>query len=115
MAQALENVNPINNLVSVKNGFKVFRHLALVLDDRLVNGGNVERQPGPFERDREQQGQQRHPQQQRSRGTGSSLVVTTYNVRGLKEETKLRHIINHFNKAGSNKNKDLVVCQKSPV
>ena len=110
MAQYLENVNPINYLVSVKNGFKVFRHLALVLDDRLVNGGNVERQPGPFERDREQQGQQRHPQQQRSRGTGSSLVVTTYNVRGLKEKTKLRHIINHFNKAGSNKNKDLVAC-----
>ena len=37
-------------------------------------------------------------------------MVTTYNVRGLKDEAKLRHLINHYSKTISNKNKDVVAC-----
>ena len=36
-------------------------------------------------------------------------MVTSYNVRGLKDEKKLRHLISHYHKK-SNKDVDLVVC-----
>ena len=45
-----------------------------------------------------------------NRKNGEALRVTTYNVRGLKEEAKLRHLLNYFHKACSSKNKDFVAC-----
>ena len=38
------------------------------------------------------------------------LQVTTLNVRGLKDESKLRHILNFFKKSTSDKNKDVIIC-----
>ena len=34
------------------------------------------------------------------------MTVTSYNVRGLKDEAKLRHLLNIFNNKIANKNKD---------
>ena len=39
----------------------------------------------------------------------ASVMVTSYNVRGLKEEAKLRHLLNYFNVANKGKNVDFIV------
>ena len=37
-------------------------------------------------------------------------MVTTFNVRGLKDEGKLRHLLSHFSKLIVDRNKDVIVC-----
>ena len=51
-------------------------------DDLLSRCGDVHPNPGPGD----------------SRTVQGSIQVTTYNVRGLSEENKLRHLSNHFSK-----------------
>ena len=51
------------------------RHLLSNVRDRLIRGGNVETNPGPLQ-------------------VCNPVTVTSYNVRGLKDESKLRHMLN---------------------
>ena len=65
------------------------------IQDRLIRSGNVEQNPGPKTANGWQD---------------SALQVTSYNVRGLNDECKLRHLINHLYQRMRNKNSDLIVC-----
>ena len=56
---------------------------------RLVRSKDVESNPGPKE---------------------STILVTSYNVRGLKDEKKLRHLINKVYQDEKGKNSDYIVC-----
>ena len=53
-----------------------------VIKQRLQGGGDIESNPGPQRSARKQQ-------------EGSTLMVTSYNVRGLNDEAKLRHLVNY--------------------
>ena len=72
---------------------------------RILLGGNVETNPGPgpASASRSQGVQNRTTK-------GHDLQVTTYNVRGLGDENKLRHLINLIYKNGPSKNSDLIFC-----
>ena len=67
---------------------------------KLQLSGNIETNPGPRTEERSQQQQP----------SESQLQVTTYNVRGLGEEKKLRHLVNALYKTKMNKNSDYVFC-----
>ena len=71
-----------------------------IIEDLLLRSGTVEVNPGPS---RDGPGQSRQSLE-------ASILVTSYNVRGLTDEGKLRHIINCFHKKMGGKDKDYVVC-----
>ena len=73
------------------------RHRSNVAIFRLLTGGNVERNPGPQQTDQ-------------TRRKKPTVLVTTYNVRGLNDETKLRHLVNHLYKNGRQKDVDQIAC-----
>ena len=65
--------------------------------------------PGPGDQaDAARETQGRTPRV-RKPGEKPPIVVTSYNVRGLKDEKKLRHLLSHYNKK-CNKDTDLVAC-----
>ena len=64
--------------------------------NRLIRSGDIEENPGP-------EGERRDP-------NGATLMVTSYNVRGLNDEKKLRHLINKIYKEDKGKNFDSFVC-----
>ena len=67
---------------------------------------DVEENPGP----RPGNGVNDHRADHQSRPTNSHLKVTSYNVRGLNDENKLRHLINYCYKTLGGKNQDSVYC-----
>ena len=66
--------------------------------DRLKMSGDVEENPGPGSADDRQQRKE------------ANILVTSYNVRGLNDEKKLRHLINKIYKEGKGKDFDSIVC-----
>ena len=69
---------------------------------KLLRSGDVEENPGPEER-----GQLENDQ---PRDRSHDLRVTSYNVRGLNDDAKLRHLINYCYGQNLGKNKDSVYC-----
>ena len=61
----------------------------------LLRGGDIKKNPGPDDCQKLRQ---------------ADLLVTSYNVRGLNDEKKLRHLINKIYKEDKGKNCDYVVC-----
>ena len=86
-----ENSNAKSNTCTNNVTLLSFRQRSTLVKMKLMLAGNVERNPGP-----------KPPKQ-------GSMMVTTYNVRGLNEEKKVRHLFNYFHKAMS-KDKDFVAC-----
>ena len=79
--------------------------LTIVLNDpflakRLLQCGDVETNPGPEPNATVNNGPKKD----------ADLQVVTFNVRGLGDEKKCRHLINHFNKKYTNKNVDSVIA-----
>ena len=71
------------------------RHLATMTKQRLRRSSDVEENPGP---------RQGGPQQ------NQEVKVISYNVRGLNDEYKLRHLINFCYKAAPGPDNDYIVC-----
>ena len=71
------------------------------VESHLVRSGSVELNPGP--EDPAQDNRQKRRQT-------ASMAVTSYNVRGLNDERKLRHLINCLYKTCGGKNTDFVAC-----
>ena len=71
------------------------------IEGRLMRSGDIESNPGPGGLGKEE-GQKRRPP--------ANLMVTSYNVRGLNDEAKLRHLINCLYKDCGGKNTDFVAC-----
>ena len=67
----------------------------MLIRAQLLRSGNVEENPGPKAHGKEHE---------------AALRVTSYNVRGLNDECKLRHLINHLYLGIRNKNSDYIAC-----
>ena len=76
---------------SYSPSYRDLEHTAAVLCKRLMESGNVEENPGPRQ------------------GSGS-IQTTTYNVRGLSDEKKLRHLLNIMHQRQGGKNLDFIAC-----
>ena len=87
-----------------------FRQTTMNIDARLLCSADVESNPGPQPVWPRPVGDDAGSDSGSARLETSTVLVTTYNVRGLKDEKKLRHLINHFNKSVVNKNRDVIVC-----
>ena len=79
---------------------KSITHLKALIVKALLSSGNIETNPGPAH-------QLTSPPAQLPIATTQAV---TYNVRGLKDETKLRHLINYLHKEDPGKNVDFIVC-----
>ena len=79
--------NPVNFYLPLTS-----RHLIQITRLRLLQSGNVERNPGPKDQER------------------GRLRTITYNVRGLGDERKLRHLLNQMSLRKGGKNNDFVAC-----
>ena len=79
----------------------VFRHASLIVVQRLRVSQDVETNPGPEELSGTNRGQQTN---------NSPILVTTYNVRGLNDEAKLRHLLNYFYTRNRGKDMDFIAC-----
>ena len=90
----LEKLSQIAKVIPSRYGGRNVFWLRLL----LINGGTVETNPGPGDHDRDRPSSQ------------ANLRVTSYNVRGLNDEKKLRHLINKVYKDDGGKNLDYVVC-----
>ena len=91
--------------------FKNFRHRLQEGSARLQKSQDVESNPGPRDAATGQSTAnfgQRTSGQTRYRPPQAALQVVTYNVRGITEETKLRHLINHFYKGFLSQNSDFI-------
>ena len=75
--------------------FRDRRHRFSTTLQRLSRSADIESNPGPQQRD-----QQRNQE----------VKVISYNVRGLNDEFKLRHLINYSYKASPGPDSDYVVC-----
>ena len=78
-------------------------HATLLISLDLLRS-NVERNPGP-DVDLANPGVYTQSKQLKA-----SVLVTSLNVRGLKEDRKLRHLTNHFSKKTTSKDTDLIAC-----
>ena len=95
---------------SVKNSDKLYRddaHLRSIIEMRIRVSLDVEENPGP--------NQDRRPaapdgSTNRNKRIDAQLKVTSYNVRGLNDESKLRHLINHCYKTVGSKDQDSIYC-----
>ena len=70
--------------------FRDQHHKTMVTKNRLIQGNDVEENPGP---------QARAP-----------ILAVTYNVRGLGDERKLRHLLHYMQQKKAGKNLDFVAC-----
>ena len=94
--------------IKLLNLFKSSRHSLNYRNLRLILAGNVERNPGPqIDAGPAQHGQ---PGPRQARQPGLPLMLTTYNVRGLNDENKLRHLLNYFHSKDRGKSMDTIVC-----
>ena len=82
------------------------------IETRLIRSGNVASNPGPMDArpDGPRQGQQDQRATTRTKKPPAAMVVTSYNVRGLNDETKLRHLVNCLYKKCGGKNTDFIAC-----
>ena len=87
-----------NQSLSVSGGRSDRRSL---IETLLLRSGNVESNPGPAD------GNDGHGGQ---RKMDTALSVISYNVRGLKDESKLSHLLSCLYKKMGGKNKDFVAC-----
>ena len=78
--------------LKLMNIYRSHKHLFQIFQQTLLRSGNVESNPGP-----------------RARG---DLHVVTYNVRGLGDERKLRHLLNQMHTRKGGKNTDFVACMQ---
>ena len=76
--------------VNLTNVFRSHNHLFQTYKQSLLRSGNVESNPGP-----------------RAQG---DLHIITYNVRGLGDEKKLRHLLNQMHTRKGGKTRDFVAC-----
>ena len=98
-------------LCLVKPCYNSLRHISVYKNSRLHRAGDVEENPGPEARDRPEVDAQQQQQQQLGTGpAGLPLMLTTYNVRGLNDESKLRHLFNYFHRNDKGKSHDYVIC-----
>ena len=72
--------------------------MAIIIKN-LGESSDVESNPGP--------GQASNAKGKKS---GGSIEVISYNVRGLNDQKKLRHLVNYCYKKGPSKNKDQIFC-----
>ena len=85
------HANPALKANETNNLFKTSRALANVAREQLLRSGNVERNPGPGD----------------ERG---NIRMLTYNVRGLGDEKKLRHLLHFMHQHQGGKNSDFIAC-----
>ena len=85
-----------------------FEQSCSVTSQRLLRSGDIESNPGPgpggAPANRDEQ-----PTNDQTQRRNQDLMVTSYNVRGLNDEAKLRHLINYCYQ-GQGKNKDSIFC-----
>ena len=79
-----------------------FRHTSHLKKAHLINSHDVEENPGPED--------ERISGGRREQELNSSILVTSYNVRGLNDEKKLRHLINYMSTKNKGKNVDFIAC-----
>ena len=79
-----------------RNVYKNCRHVWMHLEKTLKESHDVEDNPGPTS--------------QRNSNPKPDLQVISYNVRGLNDESKLRHLVNVCYQIGQGKNTDFVAC-----
>ena len=96
-------VERIFTLRKVKEERLTRRHKSALIFILLQLSADVEKNPGPQDHEDEQH----HRTTSRRR---AQLKVMSYNVRGLNDEKKLRHLINHLYKEDPGKNGDFIVC-----
>ena len=89
---------PAKNLISLRT-FRNDRHRELQIKTRLTSAKDVELNPGPERTD---------PTPAETKG--KQVEVISYNVRGLKDTRKLRHLVNYCYGSKLNKNKDSFFC-----
>ena len=93
---------------------KSSRHVISCKVSELMRAG-IEPNPGPEDAgdtgpDAPDVPQQQRHQAQRTGLPNLPLSLTTYNVRGLNDESKLRHLLNFFHKSDKGKSLDNVIC-----
>ena len=84
------------------------RTITQIIALELMCGGNVEPNPGP--ETATVATQPRETLEDRDLHKDSTTLVTTYNVRGLNDEKKLRHCLNRVYKGCISKNSDYIIC-----
>ena len=80
-------------------------------EQSLIRSGDIEKNPGPELRGDDQDAvdaTQNRPGKHWS--LDAEVMVTTYNVRGLNDSKKLRHLINHCYQVIGSKNVDRILC-----
>ena len=82
------------------------RHLKRLTDDRLIRSSDVQENPGPNPGLPDDMRNRDGPS---TRSKGSTLVMS-YNVRGLTDDSKLRHLINSLYKKAGGKDRDFIAC-----
>ena len=95
--------------VSLRSQYKSASHECQVTKLRLMSAGDVERNPGPAPEVNDQRAPPTAPAAS-AHQTGPPLMMTTYNVRGLNDENKLRHLLNYFHRNDGGKSVDNIVC-----
>ena len=75
----------------------------------LLRCGDVEQNPGPGPRPSRGPGSDASSTEGKDFSLAADLQVTTYNIRGLNDENKMRHLLNNFNK-NLKKNSDSIIC-----
>ena len=95
-----------SELIRLTNTYLNFRHKSCILSQSLLASQDVETNPGPMvsnDRDGPEVCNDTSPTET------PTTLVKTYNVRGLNDEKKLRHLLSNLRK-DLNKDKDLIVC-----
>ena len=103
--RTLKEARSIRILIQIEHTLKVFkdfRHIERITFDHLIRSFDVETNPGPSQ----SQGSTRQATSQPH--SQNALQVVTYNVRGISDESKLRHLLNYFYKGFMNKNRDFI-------
>ena len=85
---------------SLRREFLNKRHRTQLTKSLQVRSGNVERNPGPNTHVRDGSGVARGNQ------VSPDVQITSYNVRGLKDEGKMRHLFNQFHRGASSSRSD---------
>ena len=88
------NSNSTNTEKIILAGFGSGRHRCKQTTWKLLLGNDVETNPGP--------GPNQDP--------NAAIQTFTYNVRGLGDEKKLRHLLNYFQTRTGGKNSDFICC-----
>ena len=79
---------------SKSDAYKDARHRKSLRDKSIQESGNIHPNPGPM--------------LNADKSSKSNIKVVSYNVRGLNDEFKLRHLINKFYQSAGGKNSDFI-------